>query len=82
MKQHKGALRVKKIITTVETWCDYPDCHVSGSGTQETSTVQFWVYVSAKGRKTHPITVELCDTHRDELKHLFQSMQKYDQKED
>ena len=75
---------MKKIVTIVQSWCDYPGCadESTSTGGQETSTTQFWVYVMAKGRKTQPITVELCDKHRDELKHVFQSMQKFDQKDD
>lgn len=71
---------MKRIVTVVETTCDHPACTEEGS--QPTSSVQFWVYVTAKGRRTNPITIELCDAHRDEVKGLFQFMQKFDQKED
>lgn len=77
---------MKKVITIVQSWCDYPGCaeksEAVGEESQETATVEFWVYVTGKGRKTNPITVEMCDEHREEMKALFQSMQKYDQKDD
>lgn len=75
---------MKKVVTVVQSWCDYPDCASDESERspdgQDTSTVEFWVYVNGKGRKTLPITIELCETHRDELRAVYQWMQKFDQK--
>jgi hypothetical protein len=71
---------MKKVITVVETWCDYPGCADEATESQETTTVETWFYVPGRGRKPHPITVEMCDTHLAEMKALFGFMQKYDQK--
>lgn len=77
---------MKKVITIIQAWCDYPGCaekaEAVGQESQETATVEFCFYVNGRGRKTAPITVELCDEHREELKALYQSMQKFDQKTD
>ena len=75
---------MKKVITIIETWCDAPGCaeSVKEEGGQETTTAEFWFYVPGKGRKPNPIRVELCDDHREEMRSLFLSMQKYDQKDD
>jgi hypothetical protein len=66
----------------VRTWCDYPGCRDNQNVAveQETYTVEFWVYTTAKGRKTQPITVELCEEHRDDLRALYQHLKQYDQK--
>jgi hypothetical protein len=75
---------MKQVITTIVAWCDYPGCaemaEAAGASQQDTESVEFWVYVSGKGRKTNPIKVEMCEEHRTELKTLFSSMQKFDQK--
>lgn len=65
----------------VLTFCDYPECgsfedHPEG---QDTITIQFWVYQNARGRKTEPIQVEVCEKHRDELRNIYATMQRYDQ---
>jgi hypothetical protein len=76
---------MKKVVTTVETWCDYPGCAdramESGEAMQETTTIEFWYYVPGKGRKPNPIRVEVCESHKTQLRDLFLVMQKYDQKE-
>lgn len=77
---------MKEVITMIRSWCDYPGCaqaaRTEGRDTQDTASVEFWVYISGKGRKTSPITVELCEEHREHLKSVFQTMQKYDQRGD
>jgi hypothetical protein len=77
---------MKQIQTIVTTWCDYPNCAEvasteKGLKSQETTTVEFSFYAHARGRKTAPITVELCDMHRDEMKDIYTAMKKFDQKE-
>lgn len=68
-------------------YCDYPECagefknfNPDALG-QTTTTVDFWFNAIGKGRKTQPIKVELCDTHKDMLRDAFVAMQRYDQKE-
>lgn len=71
----------------VVSYCDYPGCKEEfikehGVGiAQETSTATFWFYANGKGRKTSPITIDLCEHHTAELRGLFTAMQKFDQKE-
>jgi hypothetical protein len=77
---------MKQVMTVVTSWCDYPGCAdeaaKAGETTQETISVQFLFYTSGRGRKTNPINVEMCKDHADAMRLLYQSMQKYDQKND
>lgn len=77
---------MKKVITIVQAWCDYPGCaeksEAVGEESQDTATVEFCFYVKGRGRKTQPITVELCEEHREEMRALYTAMQKFDQKDE
>lgn len=69
----------------IVSFCDYPGCREEAvstgyEGGQETSTATFWFYANGKGRKTNPITIDLCEDHTAELRGLFTAMQKFDQK--
>jgi hypothetical protein len=78
---------VQEII--VVTYCDYPGCanefkereQTAISYGQETVRTTVWVYVHAKGRKTEPVEVLLCDKHVNELRGIFQALQKYSLKD-
>lgn len=75
---------MKEIV--VRTWCDYPGCADEYKAQvkinmQDTYRVEFWVNVPSKGRPTKAITIELCESHRDELKALFVAMKPFDQKD-
>lgn len=70
----------------IATYCDYPGCADQfkkdadyPQAGQTTETVDFWFNVVGKGRKTQPIKVELCDIHKEGLRDVFLTMQKYDQ---
>lgn len=74
---------MKEVITITKTWCDHPACVATrqpGDDSQETQSAEVWFYVSGKGRKTNSIKVELCAQHVQEMRSLFNSLQKFDQK--
>ena len=65
--------------------CDHPQCEyapeIPEGESQEVSPVEFWVNAPG-GRKTKPIKVEMCGSCLEELKELFQMMQRVDQNKD
>lgn len=72
----------------VVTFCDYPECAADYKNFnpesevalgQATTTVEYWVYASGRGRKTQPIKIELCDAHKEMLREVYTHAQRYDQ---
>lgn len=73
---------MKKIVTVVQSWCDYPDCAAEvDPAPQETETVEFWFYVPGRGRKPNPVRVEMCAEHVEEMKNFMALLRRADQKE-
>lgn len=59
-------------------WCDHPVCIENRSelvGGQEVKEVQIWFYT--RGQKRKPIRVELCQEHEEELRTLYQALNKF-----
>lgn len=68
----------------VKTYCDYPECadawkaESTDEASQKTTRTTVLVYTNGKGRKPEPVEVLFCADHLDQLKGLFQWLQRYD----
>lgn len=75
---------MKLITTIIQSWCDYPDCaklaEMDGKTDQETFAIDFWVNIVGRGRRTAPVSVEVCAQHRDALREVFRYMKQFDTK--
>ena len=72
----------KQIRITTE--CDWEDCGVSDADLLEGESgeirpVDFLVYVRGRGRKSQPITIDLCPLHVVQMKNIYQALSKFDQ---
>jgi hypothetical protein len=72
---------------SVVSWCDYPGCAEAARTPktaaigQDVTPVEFWVYVPGKGRKPNTIRVEMCEDHIADMKLLFHTLGKFNQRD-